>query len=53
MSDNQIFLDTIDGGWSGPSASLAKKRATGMARAMALRYLGTGAWKSSGVEGSS
>lgn len=40
----EIFLDTVDGGWSGPNASLAKKRATGMARAMALRYLGKGAW---------
>lgn len=46
----QIFLDTVDGGWSGPNASLAKKRATGMARAMALRYLGKGAWKPVEVE---
>ena len=46
----QIFLDTVDGGWSGPNASLAKKRATGMARAMALRYLGKGAWKPVQVE---
>jgi hemoglobin len=46
----QIFLDTVDGGWSGPNASLAKKRATGMGRAMALRYLGTGAWKPVEVE---
>lgn len=46
----QIFLDTVDGGWSGPNASLAKKRATGMARAMALRYLGQGAWKPVEVE---
>jgi tellurite resistance-related uncharacterized protein/truncated hemoglobin YjbI len=41
----QIFLDAVDGGWSGPNASLAKKRATGMARAMAMRYLGKLAWK--------
>lgn len=41
----QIFVDTVDGGWSGPKASLAKKRATGMARAMANRYLGRGAWR--------
>jgi len=41
----QIFVDTVDGGWSGPNASLAKKRATGMSRAMASRYLGKGAWK--------
>lgn len=46
----QIFLDTVDGGWSGPNASLAKKRAIGMARAMALRYLGKGAWKPLGVK---
>jgi hemoglobin len=46
----QIFLDTVDGGWSGPNASLAKKRATGMARAMALRYLGKGAWRPVEVE---
>ena len=41
----QIFVDTVDGGWTGPKASLAKKRATGMARAMAARYLGRGTWK--------
>lgn len=41
----QIFFDAVDGGWSGPNAVLAKKRATGMARAMSLRYLGKGAWK--------
>lgn len=45
----QIFLDTVDGGWSGPNASLAKKRATGMARAMAMRYLGKGAWRPAGL----
>jgi len=38
----QIFVNTVDGGWSGPIASWAKKRATGMARAMASRYLGKG-----------
>ena len=31
----QIFYDTVDAGWSGPNAAVAKKRATGMARAMA------------------
>ena len=41
----QVFLDSVDGGWSGANAALAKKRATGMARAMSLRYLGKGAWK--------
>jgi hemoglobin len=41
----QIFLDTVDGGWTGPNATHAKKRATGMARAMSLRYLGKGAWR--------
>lgn len=46
----QIFIDTVDGGWSGPNASLAKKRATGMSRAMANRYLGRGEWKPAGVE---
>lgn len=46
----QIFIDTVEGGWSGPDASLAKKRATGMARAMANRYLGRGAWTPPGVE---
>lgn len=46
----QIFLDTVDGGWTGPNASLAKKRATGMSRAMANRYLGKGAWKPVGAE---
>ena len=47
----QIFVDTVDGGWSGPNASLAKKRATGMARAMSMRYLGKGAWKPTGGRG--
>jgi hemoglobin len=46
----QIFLDTVDGGWTGPNATLAKKRATGMARAMSLRYLGKGDWKPMGAE---
>jgi hemoglobin len=40
----QIFVDTVDGGWTGPNATWAKHRATGMARAMALRFLGRGAW---------
>lgn len=46
----QIFTDTVDGGWNGPRASLAKKRATGMSRAMANRYLGHGVWKPVGAE---
>lgn len=46
----QIFIDAVDGGWTGPNAELAKKRATGMARAMALRYLGKGAWTPAGVD---
>lgn len=41
----QIFHDTVDGGWEGPRAALAKKRATGMAWAMAQRFLGKGAWR--------
>jgi hemoglobin len=41
----QIFEDTVDGGWVGPNATRAKKRATGMARAMAQRFLGHGAWQ--------
>lgn len=43
----QIFRDTIDGGWVGPNATRAKKRATGMAWAMAQRYVGHGAWRPS------
>lgn len=43
----QIFHDTIDGGWTGPTAHTAKKRATGMAWAMAQRFLGHGAWRPS------
>jgi hemoglobin len=39
-----IFSDTVDGGWTGPNATRAKKRATGMARAMAHRLLGKGTW---------
>jgi hemoglobin len=46
-----IFVDTVNGGWTGPNATWATKRATGMARAMALRFLGKGAWTPSGVEG--
>lgn len=45
-----IFIDTVDGGWSGPNAALAKQRATGMSRAMANRYLGHGVWKPAGTE---
>jgi len=41
----QIFRDTVDGGWAGPNATAAKKRATGMAWAMAHRFLGTGVWR--------
>lgn len=41
----QIFHDTVDGGWIGPNATRAKKRATGMAWAMAQRYLGHGTWR--------
>lgn len=41
----QIFEDTVDGGWTGPIASRAKKRATGMAWAMAQRFLGHGRWR--------
>lgn len=41
----QIFHDTIDGGWTGPRATIAKKRATGMAWAMAQRLLGKGKWR--------
>jgi truncated hemoglobin YjbI len=41
----QIFQDTVDGGWAGPKATRAKKRATGMAWAMAQRFLGKGAWR--------
>lgn len=41
----QIFHDTVDGGWAGPQAERAKKRATGMAWAMAQRFLGKGAWR--------
>lgn len=41
----QIFEDTVDGGWSGPVATRAKKRATGMAWAMAQRFLGHGVYR--------
>lgn len=41
----QIFHDTVDGGWRGPNADRAKKRATGMAWAMAQRFLGHGVWR--------
>lgn len=38
----QIFDDTVDGGWSGELATSAKKRARGVAWAMAHRFLGHG-----------
>jgi hemoglobin len=41
----QVFNDTVDGGWAGPKAIMAKKRATGMAWAMAQRLLGHGVWR--------
>ena len=41
----QIFCDTVDAGWTGQHATTAKKRATGMAWAMAQRFLGKGAWR--------
>jgi hemoglobin len=41
----EVFDDTIDGGWAGPHADQAKKRATGMAWAMAQRFLGKGTWR--------
>ncbi len=41
----QIFHNTIDDGWTGPNADQAKKRSTGMAWAMAQRFLGPGAWR--------
>lgn len=40
----QVFDDTVDGGWSGPNATAAKKRAIGVAWAMAKRILGSGVW---------
>jgi truncated hemoglobin YjbI len=40
-----IFHDTVDGGWTGPKATTANKRATGMAWAMAQRFLGHGVWR--------
>jgi len=41
----QIFHDTVDGGWAGPKATTANKRATGMAWSMAQRFLGKGVWR--------
>jgi hemoglobin len=41
----EIFIDTVDGGWDGRNAMVAKKRATGMAWAMAQRFLGRGVWR--------
>lgn len=40
-----IFHETVDTGWSGPNATRAKKRGTGMAWAMAQRLLGHGVWR--------
>ena len=41
----QTFHDTVDGGWVGPKARMVDKRATGMAWAMAQRFLGHGVWR--------
>ena len=41
----QTFRDTVDGGWTGPNATRAKKRATGLTWVMAKRMLGPGAWR--------
>ena len=41
----QIFHDTVNGGWTGPKAVMANRRATGMAWAMAQRFLGHGVWR--------
>lgn len=41
----QVFVDTVEGGWSGPNADIAVKRGTGMAWAMANRLLGKGVWR--------
>jgi hemoglobin len=40
----EIFRDSVESGWSGPGATSAVRRATGMARAMANRFLGIGMW---------
>ena len=40
-----LFHDTVEGGWNGPKATTANKRATGMAWAMAQRFLGHGVWR--------
>lgn len=41
----EVFIDTVDGGWRGPNATTAVNRATGMAWAMAQRFIGHGAWR--------
>jgi hemoglobin len=41
----EVYRDTVHGGWTGPNAVKADKRATGMIWAMALRFLGKGAWR--------
>jgi truncated hemoglobin YjbI len=41
----EIFRDTVDSGWTGPLATSAKKRATGMTWVMAHRFFGKGIWK--------
>jgi hemoglobin len=41
----QIFDEAVDGGWAGPHATSAKKRAAGMAWVMASRFLGKGIWR--------
>ena len=46
----EVFHGTVDSGWVGPNSDRAKKRATGMARAMAHRFLGKGVWHPAGSE---
>ena len=45
----EIFHATVASGWVGPNADRANKRATGMAWAMAQRFLGKGVWRPTGV----
>lgn len=43
----EIFITAVDTGWSGPTATRARKRARGIVWAMAHRLMGEGAWKPS------
>lgn len=46
----EIFRATVRSGWAGPNTDRADNRATGMACAIAQRFLGKGVWRPAGAQ---